>query len=109
MSNTKIFADRLGYIYPNYFLIDDEYALARCNAIIAELDLIDVKISEAQGRVMATQVGDLTLDYSSQIYQYRTQAMSLMKELSFRSGIPIVFNKYATAGSSITFSGGSVF
>jgi hypothetical protein len=109
MSNTKLFADKLGYHYPNYFSIDDEDVLARCNAIVAELANIDVKISEAQSRVMATQVGDLSLDYNSQIYHYRTQATQLLKELSFRSGIPLVFNKYDFGSATLTFSGGSVF
>ena len=109
MSNTEVFADVLGYHYPNYFEITDSRILARCNEILVELDNIDTQIKTAHERMMAKQVGDLSLDYLGQIYQYRQTATMLLKELSFRSGIPLVFNKYKSSSSVSTFTGGSVF
>lgn len=103
------FATVLGYVYPNYFIAPTGTNLVRCNAILTELATLDIKIAEAQDRIMATQVGDLTLDYGTQIYHWNRYASKLLEELSFRSGIPLVFNKYDTGNGTISFSGGSVF
>lgn len=72
-------------------------AQARIDTLISELATIDTQIETALNDSMATQVGELKVDFNRQIALLKNEGTLKLQEISNLSGLELMFNKYTGA------------
>lgn len=88
--------DYKGYLDADFFSI----TVLRIDAIVAELNSIDLLLVNTRTDSMATRLDTVEVDFVQHINHLNITGSSLLKELSNLVGVPIFYNKYTGTSSA---------
>lgn len=83
--------DYAPYLNASFYSI----TINRIEALIAELDSVDLLLVNSRSDSMTTKLDSIELDFVQHVNHLNSTGSGLLKELSNLLGIPVFYNKYS--------------